>query len=93
MPKQIYEMSKEERNILRDAQEIKDVEVLHTMLDDHILCADVKLTIDGTPIEISLWWIGWEGVASFLYANDSEQARANIRELLLNQLEIVHESE
>lgn len=62
-----------------------------TFLDDHIECAEVRVTTkEGTEHTFDLLWIG-DGIAHLVYFNDSIAARAEVQILLRTAAENILE--
>lgn len=51
---------------IKTPQDLKEVHVMNTWVDDHVLCAGV--VING--VEFGAWWAGWELVGAMFYSQD-----------------------
>jgi hypothetical protein len=61
----------------------KEFKTIHTFTDDHILCCEGE--IDGKSF--ILWCCDWEGLAAMKYANESDNAKTELIENFVTELE------
>lgn len=72
--------------MIRDIKSLKDYEVFE---DDHITCCKLLGLTDDQDhtFDLDLWWCGPDGPAAAKYWNCSVQAKADLIELVNNQLQ------
>lgn len=67
---------------------ITQVTLDETFVDDHLLGANVTLTLhSGKRMALSLPWIGWEGCAAIRYANACPDAKADLLAILRDRVQ------
>ena len=63
--------------------DIKSCQITNDWEDDHLVCLSAKIN----GIELSFWWVGWDGAGAFKYAEDSGEAREGVFNALKHEIE------